>query len=204
VSTAATGNSGQGPEDTAPVRWVFGYGSLIWRPDFPYEERVEATLPGYRRAFCRYSFRHRGTPEHPGLVVGLVPGGACVGMGYRFSAENEAEVLAYLDEREGAGYLRLPLPLHLHGNHGAPREVTAWAYVPNPEHPSYFGQTDTAELVRLVATGRGESGTALDYLRDLMAHLDESGVEEPLLRDVLARAELWGQDAPPTTPPGCV
>src|SRR6478736_3633306 len=81
-------------------RWVFGYGSLMWRPGFPFEERAPATLPGRRRAFCIYSVHHRGTYERPGLVLGLAPGGSVRGMAYRIAADRWDEVYAYLRERE--------------------------------------------------------------------------------------------------------
>ena len=63
--------------------WVFGYGSLMWRPGFAYEEAQHARLTGYRRCFCIYSVYHRGTPERPGMVLGLDRGGACEGIAYR-------------------------------------------------------------------------------------------------------------------------
>src|SRR5215218_2142187 len=84
----------------ASERWVFGYGSLMWRPGFPFEERRRATLHGRRRAFCIYSVHHRGTPERKGLVLGLAPGGAVRGMAYRVGEADWGHVYAYLKERE--------------------------------------------------------------------------------------------------------
>ena len=81
-------------------RWVFGYGSLMWRPGFDYVERQSATLYGRRRAFCIYSVHHRGTYERPGLVLGLAPGGSVRGAAYRVSETDWLEVYAYLRERE--------------------------------------------------------------------------------------------------------
>src|ERR1700749_3001818 len=80
--------------------WVFGYGALMWRPGFPFAERVPAILAGRRRAFCIYSVHHRGTYERPGLVLGLAPGGAVRGLAYRVAEADWAEVYAYLRERE--------------------------------------------------------------------------------------------------------
>jgi cation transport regulator ChaC len=80
--------------------WVFGYGSLMWRPGFPHVERAPATITGYHRALCIASTFHRGTRARPGLVLGLDRGGACTGVAYRVAAENAAAVLAYLRERE--------------------------------------------------------------------------------------------------------
>lgn len=168
--------------------WVFGYGSLIWNPGFAWSERHPALLQGYHRAFCRYSFRHRGTPQAPGLVIGLREGGECLGMAYRIAPGAYAEAMAYLDGREGDGYHRTAQTVTLHAPDG-PRPETAWTYIPNTAHPSYFGQQDSARIATLVAHGVGESGTALDYLRALVEHLRPLGVEEAELLDVLRRAE---------------
>lgn len=192
------------------MSWVFGYGSLMWRPGFNFAERQPALLHGYHRAFCRYSHRHRGTPDKPGLVIGLREGQSCLGTAFRLNPDQEAPALAYLDEREGAGYLRQKhlLTLHRNGNGGAKAGTNdagpakagadnadagntawAWVYVPNTDHPSYFGQADTVHIVNLVRQGRGESGTALDYLRETLAALETLGVEEPKLREVMALVE---------------
>ena len=80
--------------------WVFGYGSLIWRPGFEFIERVPARLIGEHRALCVYSFVHRGTPEKPGLVLGLDRGGACRGVAFRVAEEHRAATVAYLRARE--------------------------------------------------------------------------------------------------------
>ena len=173
------------------MSWVFGYGSLMWRPGFDYQERRPALLEGYHRAFCRYSYRHRGTPERPGLVMGLREGGGCVGVVFRLEPSAEADVIAALDAREGDGYLRQKCPVRvLDGKPGSPgTEVPAWVYVPNPAHPSYFGAATRNTIVALVRQGRGESGTALEYLREVVAQLESLGVSEPEFREVLREAE---------------
>src|SRR5438045_5424949 len=80
--------------------WVFGYGSLMWRPDFPFVDRIKARLIGAHRALCVFSFVHRGTPERPGLVLGLDRGGTCRGIAYRVSGTQRATAVAYLRKRE--------------------------------------------------------------------------------------------------------
>lgn len=176
------------PSGADGLTWFFGYGSLIWRPGFPHRARYPAHLDGFHRAFCRYSLRHRGTPEAPGLVVGLRAGRSCLGVAYGVAAAELPGTLAYLDEREGPGYLRRRVPVTLRSTTGT-TQVQAWTYIPNPDHPSYFGEQDPERLVRLVATGHGESGTALDYLRELMGELHALGADEPALAAILAAAE---------------
>ncbi len=184
------------------MSWVFGYGSLMWRPGFSHVERRPALLRGHSRAFCRLSFRHRGTPEAPGMVVGLSPGGSCLGVAYRFAREAETEVLDYLDDREGAGYRRVALPITLdpspgrngHNNEraGSPTEeepAESWVYLPEPGHPSYAPDLPEARVVELIATGEGKSGAAHDYLRDLIAELARLGLEDPALRTILQKVK---------------
>jgi len=86
--------------------WVFGYGSLMWRPGFPHAERHAARLFGYHRSLCLFSHEYRGTPECPGLVLGLDQGGSCVGVGFRVEAADRAATLAYLTWREGTSVYR--------------------------------------------------------------------------------------------------
>jgi len=179
--------------------WIFGYGSLMWRPGFPFRARRKAWLSGYARAFCRYSFRHRGTPERPGLVIGLRelepapgrqddPARGCVGIAFMPERDSIAKTMAYLDEREGPGYRRVLRPIALLDG-AQPETVRAWVYVPDPRHPSYFGRKDPQQIVSLILQGQGESGSAYDYLVTMVGELHKIGVREPELEAVLRAVE---------------
>jgi cation transport protein ChaC len=165
--------------------WVFGYGSLMWRPGFAHAEAQHARLVGYRRCFCIYSVHHRGTPERPGMVLGLDRGGACEGIAYRVAAANVAATTRYLREREQINgvYRDVLVPVRLiTGSH---REVLAVAYVVERAHPSYAGQLPLAMQARLIRGGKGISGANLDYLVNTLRHLAELGIRERELERLL-------------------
>ena len=160
--------------------WVFGYGSLMWRPGFPHLERRRAQLHGYHRSLCVYSPVHRGTPEKPGLVLGLDRGGRCQGVAFRVAPGETAATLHYLREREQvtAVYRERHLPVQLDDG----RTVTALAYVVDRNHPQYAGRLPETELLRLVRQGEGMSGLNPDYVRSTYEHLVAIGVEDPVLQ----------------------
>ena len=120
--------------------WVFGYGSLMWRPGFTYVERVPARLVGLHRALCVYSFVHRGTPERPGLVLGLDRGGMCRGIGYRVAAAKRAEAIAYLRGREQVTTVYLETMRQIELEDDARRRVRALCYVVDRSHVQYAGR----------------------------------------------------------------
>jgi cation transport protein ChaC len=159
--------------------WVFGYGSLMWRPGFPHLERRHAHLHGYHRALCVLSHVHRGTPEQPGLVLGLDRGGRCHGVAFRVAAAEAAETLVYLREREQvtAVYLERQLPITLDDGRG----VRAVAYIVDRRHPQYAGRLPPPELLRLVRQGQGISGANPDYVRSTHEHLLAMDVVDPTL-----------------------
>ena len=164
--------------------WVFAYGSLIWRPGFAHREAVAARLLGYHRALCVYSFVHRGTPERPGLVLGLDRGGSCRGVVYRVDRAAEPEVLDYLDAREmvTAVYERRRLPVAT-----ARGRVPAWCYVVRRDHPQYAGKLPEARWFELVRDSVGRSGRNVEYVLNTVAHLEELGITDGPLRDLAAR-----------------
>jgi cation transport protein ChaC len=166
--------------------WVFAYGSLMWRPGFPFEEVAHARLVGWRRAFCIYSRYHRGSPQRPGLVLGLDRGGTCEGIAFRVSAAAAPATLAYLREREQVGsvYREAMVPVTLMRT-GHP-EVTALAFLVERAHPSYAGQLPLPEQARLIRGASGLSGGNIDYLASTLAHLSEIGIRERALERLMS------------------
>ncbi|WP_304165295.1 gamma-glutamylcyclotransferase [Phenylobacterium aquaticum] len=168
-------------------RWVFGYGSLMWRPGFEFVERRPATLYGRRRAFCIYSVHHRGTYERPGLVLGLAPGGATRGAAYRIAEAAWPEVYAYLREREQPTetYVEASRPVRLAGG----RDVETLVFLSDTAHPQWAGALSLERQAELISGATGLSGPNIDYLRDLVAHLAAEGVRDAGMESLLARVE---------------
>jgi cation transport protein ChaC len=168
-------------------RWVFGYGSLMWRPGFGFAERRAAIAHGRRRAFCIYSVHHRGTPVRPGLVLGLAPGGAVRGAAYRVAAKDWPDVYAYLREREQPTetYFEAWAPVRLAGG----MSVEALVFLSDRAHPQWAGDLDLEAQARLIAGASGLSGRNVDYLRDLVVHLHQEGVADRTMEALLARVE---------------
>ncbi len=176
------------PEDPAAEFWVFGYGSLMWRPGFPFAERRPARLRGYHRALCVFSHVHRGTPERPGLVLGLDRGGSCRGVAFRVLAPDVAGTVAYLAAREQAtpAYLDRLLAIDLDDG----RRVRALTYLIDRAHPQYAGRLPDAELARIVRQGVGRSGANPEYVLATNAHLATLGVRDPVLARLSALLAL--------------
>jgi len=179
--------------------WVFGYGSLMWRPGFAFAETRRARVIGYRRCFCIYSVHHRGTHRRPGMVLGLDRGGACAGIAFRVRAQNAGETIAYLRSREQVNgvYREAHLPVEI--TEGGNREVTALAYIVERAHPSYAGQLPLAQQARLIRGGRGVSGINLDYLISTLRHLAELDIREPELERILTLIGPHAARCPVTT-----
>jgi cation transport protein ChaC len=169
---------------SSPELWVFGYGSLMWRPDFPYIRSAQAVLGGYHRSFCVYSHVWRGTVERPGLVLGLTPGGSCRGVAFQVAAERREEVLEYLHERELGTYAYLPLTLDVDLAGG--ETVGAYSFVADTDHPQYAGDLPRDEAVAIIMEASGKGGLNRDYLINTVKELDRHGYAEPQLRDLLA------------------
>lgn len=159
--------------------WVFGYGSLMWRPGFAFVERVPALIKGAHRKLCVYSFNHRGTPERPGLVLGLDRGGSCHGIAFRVDPHRHGETIAYLREREQITfvYKEVIRPVSLHDG----RVVPALCYIVDRSHQQYAAGLTREDLLRLVRQGIGKSGANPDYVRNTVAALRELDIHDSTL-----------------------
>ena len=167
--------------------WVFAYGSLMWRPGFAFLERVPARLIGLHRALCVYSFVHRGTPERPGLVLGLDRGGMCRGIAFRVAAAVRVETIAYLRAREQVTSVYLETMRRIELEEKARREVRALCYLIDRSHVQYAGRLTLDECLHHVRQGHGSSGANRDYVLDAVAALEALGYRETQLHLLAAR-----------------
>lgn len=154
------------------LTWVFGYGSLIWRQDFPYLDAQPASITGWERRFWQGSHDHRGTESNPGRVVTLVasPGAICRGRAFLV----EAGVFRQLDYREKNGYKRIELVIRVAGE-----TRTGVTYFASPSNPAYLGEADLEQIARQIARSSGPSGSNLEYLVELAAALRDLCAEDP-------------------------
>jgi cation transport protein ChaC len=162
--------------------WVFGYGSLMWRPGFAHTETSRARLFGFRRSLCVWSHVYRGTPERRGLVLGLDRGGSCVGLAFRVPHELRDEVLAYLRDRElvTSVYLERMLPIRLEGGETA----AAVAYIVDRGHEQYAGNLDEPTAASIVSGAVGQAGPNEEYVLNTIAHLKALGIRDHWLEEV--------------------
>ena len=169
--------------------WIFGYGSLMWNPGFRYRQAAPGLVRGFHRCFCIYSHRYRGTRDHPGLVLGLDRGGSCRGRAYLVAAADGKAVADYLHEREMIAAVYNPrwLGVEIDG-----RRHPALAYVADRSHPQYAGKLAPRRIARLIVQGRGIHGSNLDYLVNTVRHIDELGIADCPLHEILRLVEKDG------------
>lgn len=161
--------------------WIFGYGSLVWRPDFPYLDRRPAFIEGWTRRFWQGSTDHRGVPGAPGRVVTLVaePRAACWGMAYRIAAGAADAVRAHLDYREKGGYRLERLRLSFASSERGAAALDGLVYIAIPDNPNYLGPAEAEAIARQVRAAHGPSGPNIDYVLRLAEALREIGADDP-------------------------
>jgi len=163
--------------------WVFGYGSLIWNPAFHFAERRTALVHGYHRQFCLWARAGRGSPEKPGLMLSLEPGGSCHGVGYRLHPKHAATELDVVWRREMLTMAYRPVWVALRTPRGLEHGI---AFAVNRAHERYVRELGDEATARYLATGTGPLGCCADYLFDTVAHLRELRIRDRRL-EALAR-----------------
>lgn len=161
--------------------WIFGYGSLIWRPGFEYEESAIAKLQGGHRTFCVRSIRYRGTPKHPGLVFGLDAGGTCTGMVFRVKSVLYPEIRAYLRERELCTNVYKEAFKTVDLQDGTKRRVKALTYVVDCNHRLYVRSLPYDLIAHILRTKSGRSGPNIDYFLNTLTHLRQLEIFDPYM-----------------------
>ena len=164
--------------------WVFGYGSLMWRPGFEFIEQVPARLIGEHRALCVYSFDHRGTPEQPGLVLGLDRGGACRGIAFRVAAAQRNSTVDYLRAREQTTHVYREVTRSVWLGNETRDRVSALTYVVDRGHVQYAGRLSLAEQLRHVQQGHGRSGNNRDYVLSTVKSIEAQGFRDKQLHQL--------------------
>ena len=169
-------------------KWIYAYGSLMWQPEFPFQAQSIARLHGWRRSLCILSVHYRGTPEHPGLVLGLDRGGSCTGMAFQIAAHQWNDVWQQIYDREMIShvYVARQLPLHLKDG----RHITAYGFVADRQGPQYW-RGSPQEASRLLTQGAGSRGRSRDYLASTLQEMSRLGIRDQALTRIL---ELSIQD----------
>ncbi|MCP1199986.1 gamma-glutamylcyclotransferase [Notoacmeibacter sp. MSK16QG-6] len=167
--------------------WVFGYGSLMWRPEFEPLETVRARLHGYRRSLCISSHIMRGTPERPGLVLGLDRGGSCVGLAFRVDGDKHDKIMADLRARELVTNVYLECLRSVRLVDG--RRVPAVCYVVDRHHDQYLGALSVQDAANRVAGATGKFGPNEDYVLNTVDHLRELNIRDGWLEAVARRLQ---------------
>jgi cation transport protein ChaC len=183
-------------EDDDDALWIFGYGSLVWRPAFDFVERRSGYVRDRARRFWQASTDHRGVPERPGRVVTLIdaPGRLCWGSVFRVSHADRAEVLGSLDHRERGGFVREWVEVVLPGSaNGRTECVRALVYVATPENPNYLGPAPLSEIAEQVRGAHGPSGSNVEYVVRLARALEAMGADDD---HVFALVELLPEPGP--------
>jgi cation transport protein ChaC len=180
--------------------WVFGYGSLMWRPGFEFIEQVPARLIGEHRALCVYSFVHRGTPEKPGLVLGLDRGGACRGIAFRVPEQRREATIDYLRAREQVTSVYREVVRSVWLENDARQRVSALTYVVDRGHVQYAGRLSLHEQLSHVRQGHGQSGANRDYVTSTVKAIEAQGFRDAQLHRLAMMLHDDGHSLHPATP----
>lgn len=167
--------------------WVYGYGSLIWRPEFEFTERRTALLHGYHRALCLWSRINRGTPDKPGLVFGLDAGGSCRGVVYRIPAANVPDTMDALWRREMPSGAYIPKWLSCKTQHGP---ITALVFAMNRNTDAYVRGLSTERLVHIVRSAHGSYGPCVEYVLETAQALQQSNIHDKHLQMIVGHLRL--------------
>jgi cation transport protein ChaC len=165
-------------DQTGEDLWVFAYGSLMWQPGFAFEERRHARLVGAHRALCVYSFVHRGTPDRPGVVLGLDRGGNCRGIAYRVAGAKRSDTIDYLREREQVTMVYRESWRRVWLDDDPQLSVHALCYMVDRGHHQYAGRLTMAEQLRLARQGHGRSGACREYVLAAVKELEALGCRD--------------------------
>jgi cation transport protein ChaC len=165
--------------------WVFGYGSLMWNPEFAYVEGHQARIYGFHRRLCLWSMRYRGTEENPGLVVGMAPGGSCLGMAFRVDDSVIHETMEYLFEREliSNAYRPVVKPIHLVNG----KKANALTFVSKKEHRQYAPKMSIEKITQIVSNAHGPRGSNSDYIINTADYLENMGIHKTEIHNVAER-----------------
>ena len=177
--------------------WVFGYGSLMWNPAFHFAERRKARIHGYHRQFCLWARAGRGSPQRPGLMLGIEPGGSCNGVAYRIEPELVSSELDVLWRREMNSKAYRPVWVRAHTAEGL---VHALVFAVNRGHERYIGDLDLVSTARYLANGAGPLGLCCEYLFETVAHLRELGVRDRHLEELEAHVRVYCAGSEPAAP----
>lgn len=187
-------------EQSGEDLWVFAYGSLMWRPGFDFLERRAARLVGAHRALCVYSFVHRGTPERPGLVLGLDRGGNCRGIAYRVAATKRAATIDYLRAREQVTKVYREASRAVWLDDDPQQSVQALCYMVDRGHRQYAGRLSLAQQLHYVRQGHGRSGACRDYVLAAVKELQTHGYRDDALRQLAEQIKGIHETASPSAP----
>lgn len=172
-------------------RWIFGYGSLMWRPGFEFMLQAHARIRGFHRSLCVYSLHHRGTEARPGLVLGLDRGGSCIGVAFQIEPARWEATMAYLRAREQVSmvYLETTRSVEILESH---QKVEAVTYVVDRSHSQYAGKLSHQSLLKHVLQGEGRMGHCRDYVTNTLLHLRQMNIHDQTLEAIGAELHLLG------------